>query len=95
MALETMYKSFIMPHFDYADIIWDNCTETQSNMLENLHLEAIRIIIGGVRGTSHQKLYEESGFCTLKERRRRHKLLMFKKMQLGLCPQYIIDLLPL
>ncbi|WP_419611672.1 reverse transcriptase domain-containing protein [Thiolapillus sp.] len=94
MALETMYKSFIMPHFDYADIIWDNCTETQSNMLENLHLEAIRIIIGGVRGTSHQKLYEESGFCTLKERRRRHKLLMFKKMQLGLCPQYIIDLLP-
>ena len=74
MALETMYKSFIMPHFDYADIIWDNCTETQANMLENLHLEAIRIIIGGVRGTSLQKLYEESGFSTLKERRRRHKL---------------------
>ena len=50
MALETMYKSFIMPHFDYADISWHNCTETQSNMLESLHLEAIRIIIGGVRG---------------------------------------------
>ena len=63
-------------------------------MLENLHLEAIRIIIGGIRGTSHQKLYKESGFCTLKERRKRHKLLMFHKMILGLCPQYISDLLP-
>ena len=88
-ALETMYKSFILPQFDYADIVWDNCTDTQSKMLENLHLEAIRIIIGGIRGTSHQKLYEESGFCTLKERRNRHKLLMFHKMILGLYPQYI------
>ena len=46
-------------------------TETQSNLLENMHLEAIRIIIGAVKGTNHQKLYEESGFCSLKERRRR------------------------
>ena len=69
-----MYKSFILPHFDHADITWDNCTETRSNMLENLHLEeAIRIIIGGFRGTSHQKLYEESGFCTLKEKKKEKK----------------------
>ena len=25
-TLETMYKSFILPHFDYADVVWDNCT---------------------------------------------------------------------
>ena len=93
-ALETMYKSFILPLFDYADIVWDNCTDTQSKMLENLHLEAIRIIIGGIRGTIHQKLYKEFGFCTLKERMKRHKLLMFHKMILGLCPQYISDFLP-
>ena len=58
----------ILPQFDYADIVWDNCSGTLSNMLENLHLEAIRIILGAVRGTSHEKLYKESGFCTLKER---------------------------
>ena len=89
-----MYKPFILPLFDYADIVWDNCTDTRSKKLESLHLEAIRIIIGGIRGTTHQKLYIESGFCTLKERRKRHKLLMFHKMILGLCPQYISDLLP-
>ena len=53
------------------------------------------IIIGGIRGTNHQKLYKESGFCTLKERRKRHKLLMFHKMILGLCSQYISDLFSL
>ncbi|WP_294078466.1 hypothetical protein, partial [Thiolapillus sp.] len=89
-----MYKSFILPHFDYADVVWDNCTDKLSNMLENLHLEGIRIILGAVRGTSHQKLYEESGFCTLKERRRRHKLILFHKMVNGVCPDYLSDLLP-
>ena len=44
-ALEVMYKPFIFPHFDYPDIFWDNCTNTQSNILGNLHLEAIRIIV--------------------------------------------------
>ena len=38
-ALEIMYKSFILPLFDYADIIWDNCTNTQSNILENFILK--------------------------------------------------------
>ena len=92
-ALETMYKSFILPHFDYADVVWYKCTDIQSKMLENLHLESIRIITGGILAT--RNLYEESGFCTLKKIRKRHKLLMFHKMILGLCPQYISDLLPL
>ena len=26
-TLETMYKSYILPLLDYADVIWDNCTE--------------------------------------------------------------------
>ena len=53
-----MYKSFILPLFDYADIVWDGCTEELTERLENLNLEleAIRIIIGGVCGTSRQTL---------------------------------------
>ena len=89
-----MYKSFIRPLFDYADIIWDNYINTQSNMLENLHLEVIRIITGSVRGTSHQKLYKESGFCTLKERIKRHKLIQFHRMINNTFPDYLSDFLP-
>ena len=42
-ALETMYKPFILPLFNYADIIWDICTNIQYNTLENLHPEAIEL----------------------------------------------------
>lgn len=93
-ALETMYKSFILPIFDYADVIWDNCTEGQSTILEKLHLEALRIIVGGVKGTSHYKLYEESGFTSLKERRKNHRLILFFKIVNGLCPDYLLEDLP-
>ena len=89
-----MYKSFILPIFDYADVIWNNCTNKLSTSLEKLHLEAIRIITGAVRGTSHTKLYQESGFCPLKERRKRHKLIFFHKLVHGNVPKYIKDLLP-
>ena len=64
-------------------------------MLETLHLEAIRIIVGAIQGTIHEKLYKESGFCTLKERRKRHKLLTFHKMINFQCPGYLSDLAPL
>ena len=67
---------------------------TQSNLLENMHLEAIRTIIGAVKGTNHQKMYEESGFCSLKERRRRHKVTQYHKIVNGLCPEYLQSLLP-
>ena len=66
-SLEIMYKSYILPHFDYCDTIWDNCNALLSDELEKLNLDAIRTIIGAVRGTSHDKLYKESGILPLIE----------------------------
>ena len=93
-ALETMYKAFILPHFDYSDIVWDNCTGTLADELEKLNLDAIRTITGAVRGTSHDKLYKESGILPLRERRRRHKLIAFFKIILGITPEYLSKYLP-
>ena len=93
-CLEIMYYSFVLPHFDYCDIVWDNCTLTLSDELEKLNLDAIRTIIGAVRGTSHFKLYKESGILPLKERRRRHKLTLFFKITNGLTPTYLTNYLP-
>ena len=57
-------------------------------------LKPYELSLVSVRGTSHQKLYNESGFCTLKERRKRHKLIQFHKMINNTCPDYLSDLLP-
>ena len=59
-----MYTSFILPHFDCADVIWDNFVTRLSDELEYLHLTAIRTITGTVHGTSRPSLYKEYGFLT-------------------------------
>ena len=47
---KTIYRSFILPQLDYADVIWDNCSLKLAEDLESLHLDAIKTIIGAVRG---------------------------------------------
>ena len=93
-SLETIYKSFILPHFDYADILYDNCPLYLKNKLEEVNLDALRTVIGTVKGTSHETIYLESGFTSLAERRKKHKIIMFFKIVNGLVPNFLKEYLP-
>ena len=42
-SLETIYSSFIRPVIEYADIIWDTCTQNDKQELEKIQIEAARI----------------------------------------------------
>ena len=33
-SLQIIYTSFIRPILEYADIVWDNCTQYEPNALE-------------------------------------------------------------
>ena len=48
--------------------------------IENVQLEASRIVTGGTRLASHNNLYMETGWGKLKDRREKHKLVQFYKM---------------
>ena len=89
-----MYRSFVLPQLDYADVVWNKCSLKLAEEVESLHLDAIRTILGAVRGTSHQKLYTESGFTTLRERRFRHKIIMYHKIVQENTPTYLKEHLP-
>ena len=45
---------------EYADVIWDNQKQNLINKLENIQLDAARIVTGGTRLTSHDSLYEKT-----------------------------------
>ena len=93
-SLEIIYTSFILPHFDYGDILYDNCPLYYKDKLEDTNLDALRTIIGTVRGTSHSKIYTESGFSSLFERRKKHKCIMYFKILNGLTPTFLTNYLP-
>ena len=75
-ALLRIYKSFIRPHFDYADIIYDNPNNASfKNKIENVEYRACIAITGAIQGTSIERLYSES----LTDSRWSRKLVVFIK----------------
>ena len=69
-SLENIYISFLRPLLEYADVIWDN--QNLINKLENIQLDAAKIVTGGIRLTSHDSLYEETKWEKLKDRRNKY-----------------------
>ena len=64
-TLSRIYTSYIRSTMEYASIVWNNCILLQSNRLEQLQLEASRIVTGSVKGTKHKYLYKETGWLPL------------------------------
>ena len=94
-SLETIYFAYIRSLLEYADVLWDNCTQQQCNESEKIQLEAGRIVTGATKLVEIDKLYKELGWLKLSERRDLHKLFLFFKMNHGLSPLYLSNLLPL
>lgn len=76
-ALIKIYMSFIRPVLEYGDVVWDNCNEKESSLLEEVQITAARIITGMRVNSSRSLLYDELGWNTLSDRRKVHKLILF------------------
>ena len=56
-ALLTIYKSFIRPHLDYGDILYDKPNnENFQNKIEQVQYRACLAITNAIRGTSRERL---------------------------------------
>ena len=90
-SLVTIYKSFIRPHLDYADVVFGKPNNaTFSNRIESTEYNNAALeITETIKGTSKEKLYQELGFETMKERRWFRKLCCFYKILNNQAPAYL------
>ncbi len=93
-SLEIIYLSFIRPLLEYADVVWGNCTQYEKDALAKIQIEAARISTGATRLVSIDCLYTETLWETLENRRQSHKFALFYKMNNGISPNYLVDILP-
>merc|ERR1712015_183384 len=79
-VLENIYKLYVRPNLDYADIILHKAEEVDTTFyknnnnnymkqIEKIQYEAARVITGAWKGTSREKLYANLGWESLNERR--------------------------
>ena len=90
----TIYKSFIRPHLDYGDIIYDQAYNVSFHQkLESIQYNSALAITGAIRGASAEKLYNEVGLETLEKRRWYRKLCCFYKVYKSHSPKYLFNII--
>ena len=94
-ALMAMYKTFVRPHLDYGDQIYDEAyNESFHQKLESIQYNACLALSGATRGSPREKLYHELGLESLQYRRWYRKLCLFYKIFKEKKPAYLFNLIP-
>ena len=94
-ALLTIYKSFIRPHLDYVDIMYDKAfNESFHAKLKSLQYNATLAIAGSIRWSSTEKSYEELGLKSLKSRRWCRKMRFLYKVVKSESPSDLFNTIP-
>lgn len=95
--LDQIYKTYIRPHFDYCDTVYDGHITTHDAMrLEKLQNRAGRLVTGTLFRTPTDKLLLDLGWDRLSTRRRIHKLTLYHAFssQEQQMPSYIKNIMP-
>ena len=91
----TIYKSFIRPNLNYADIIYDQPNnDSFKNKPERIQYNAALTITGAIQETSRDKIYKELGLESLRSKRSLHHLCTFHKIKTSGLPSYLFKLIP-
>ena len=89
-ALLTIYKSFLRPHLDNGDVIYNRAfDESFLNKLESVQYTSALAITGAIRGSSRERLYQELCLESLKSRWWYRKLCLFFKPEKNKHPSYL------
>ena len=95
-VLLTIYKSFVRPHLDYGDIIYDQPNnQNYSSEIEAVRYNAALAITNAIKGTSRTELYKELGIESLSFHRWFRRLCTFCKLKTQRVPKYLYKLIPL
>ena len=93
-SLISINKSFVRPHLDCGDIIYDQPNNASlSNKIESVQYKAVLAITRAIKGTSKEKLHQELGGQSLKERRWLKRLCYLYKIVSTKMPPYIFKIL--
>ena len=94
-SLLNIYKSFVRPHLDYGDVIYDQPqNDSFCKRIESVQYNAALAITGAIKGSSRERLYHELGLESLSDRRWYRRLTYFFKIVSLKSPTYLSHLLP-
>ena len=92
-TLKTVYNTAILPHFDYADIVWQSATKSSLIRIQKLQNRAARIILK-VKPYEHKSvavMHDLLDWEMLNKRRKKHMLSLVYKILHNMAPEYLLE----
>ena len=92
--LFTFLKSYILPHFDYCDVVWSGCNLGESRRLDVLLNFACKVVLRRQRDSSSTAALQELGLTNLTSRRKLHIAQCVFRCLSCQSPPYLTRLFP-
>ena len=86
-----IYKSLILPFFDYCDVVWAGLNKGLSERFDKLHNRAARIITQSEWDVRSAKILKMLQWDTLGVRRHHHTAIMMHKIMHNKAPEYLTE----
>ena len=93
-GLNQIHMSYMLSVVEYASVVWGGCSEQDSQTLQKIQIEAVRIVTGLTRSVSLDNLYKVCGWATLSQKSQQHKLSFMNNVNTGMVLSYTQDLIP-
>ena len=79
-TLELMYFTLVRPTMEYANVVWGGTYDSNIVKLEQIQIDAMRIVTGATARSNIAKLYEEVAWTKLHDRINNTKVIMVYKL---------------
>ena len=93
-SLETLFSSFVASTMFYGIEVWGGTYDSHLLKLEQIVVDGMRLVCGATKRSNISKLYEDTGWQSVKERRDQAMVIMLYKIKHNIAPTYLHQLLP-
>ena len=93
-VLNQCYLSYVRPLMEYGGALFANADDKDLKLLDNIQMEALHIVSGAKKKTSHDLLKKEANWPELSERRTFQQLTFMHKIIHNQFPSYLHNSLP-
>ncbi len=84
-----LYKSLVLPHLEYCDVVWDNCACKFKDTLQKPQNRACKLNLKRNRFAHTDEIHHELKLWKLNERRTFHTACMTYRCNHNLVPHYL------
>ena len=91
-TLQTMYKSFLLPYFNYCSTIWHDGNKLHAEKLLKLQKRAARVITSSGYDKRSSEIFQMLNWAKIQSILKKRELMITFKSLKGMAPEYMTQM---